>query len=110
MRDPRYWALALATGVLLLACFLPAVSPAKAPAIEDDKWPVVIGRVTLEGDKPDLDKLNDDLRKIMKDKDETHCLAENASDDEKSQQIWKINDKGGVANVFVWLMPAKGER
>jgi hypothetical protein len=34
------------------------------------------------------------------------CLA--GTPEEKSQQNWVIDDKGGVGDVFVWLKPPKG--
>jgi hypothetical protein len=88
---------------------LPAGSPAMAPAIEDPAGPILVGKVTIDGDKPDLNKLDKDLQTLMKAKDEAHCLAEKASEDEKSQQAWKIDDKGGVGNVFVWIAPPRGQ-
>jgi hypothetical protein len=96
----------LATLVALIAVVLPSHSPALAPAPEK---PGLTGKVTFEGDKPDLDKLNKQLRDIMAAKDEAHCLAKEATDEEKSQQAWKIDDKGGVAHVFVWIAPKKGK-
>jgi hypothetical protein len=75
-----------------------------------DAGPVLTGKVTIEGDRPDLNKLNEELRKLMKAKDEDHCLAAKATEDEKSQQAWKIDDKGGVGNVFVWIAPTRGQQ
>jgi len=99
-------ALLLVAVALILAALLPTSSPALAPALEK---PGLIGKVAFDGDKPDLDKLTKELQERMRVKDEGHCLAKEATDDEKSQQIWKIDEKGGVANVFVWISPLKGK-
>jgi hypothetical protein len=80
-------------------------SPAKAPALEK---PGLTGKVTLDGDRPDETKLNEAIRDAMRAKDE-RCLAKDAGEDETIQQVWRIDDKGGVANVFVWIVPAKGK-
>jgi hypothetical protein len=81
-----------------------------APARIDEKERGTIkGRVVLVGDKPDIDKLNKALiAAIEHHKDKDLCLACKDAD-EKSQQDWKIDKDGGVANVFVWLQPAKGD-
>jgi hypothetical protein len=71
-----------------------------------EKRGTITGKVTLDGDKPDIDKLNSELMaqiKVHKDKDA--CLA--GSDAEKCNQNWKIDENRGVANVFVWLRPPK---
>jgi hypothetical protein len=94
---------ALSLVVLLIA---PMNSPAKAPALEK---PALTGKVTLDGDRPDVAKLAEAIREAMRAKDEEHCLAKDASEDEKTYQGWRIDDSGGVANVFVWIVPKKGE-
>jgi WD40 repeat protein len=82
--------------------------PAVAPAIEDS-GPVLTGKVILEGDKPDIAKLDEEIHKAMKARDEVHRLAAKATEDEKSQQTWRIDNKGGVGNVFVWIAPPRGQ-
>jgi hypothetical protein len=64
------------------------------------------GRVTMEGDRPDVAALTADLRdKMAKSNDKAQCLAPTASDDEKSTPAWRISGDGGVADVFVLLRP-----
>ncbi len=68
-------------------------------------WGTLKGKVSIDG-MPDVAKLNEALTaEINKNKDKDHCLK--GSDDEKSQQTWKVND-GGVADVFVWLKAPEG--
>jgi len=81
----------------------------KASVLEGDYTGAITGKVTLKGDKPDFDRLNKELQAKMKEKDEAHCLAADAKPEEKEQQSWRIDDKGGVANVFVWIAPPKGK-
>jgi hypothetical protein len=44
--------------------------------------------------------------KLMKEKNEEHCFK--GSDDEKSQQVWRIGKNNQVGNVIVWIHPAEG--
>jgi hypothetical protein len=81
----------------------------KASVLEGDYTGTITGKVTLKGDKPDIEKLNKELQAKMKEKDEAHCLSADAKPEEKEQQTWRIDDKGGVANVFVWISPPKGK-
>jgi hypothetical protein len=106
MRVSHRCALLLLAVALIVAALLPIPSPALAPALEK---PGLTGKVTFDGDKPDLDKLTKLLQERMHAKDEDHCLAKEATAEEKSQQAWKFDDKGGVANVFVWIAPPKGK-
>jgi hypothetical protein len=91
---------------LSLIGFLMA-APAKVDETKDRG--TIKGRVVLVGDKPDVDKLNKELAAIIEGhKDKDGCLA-CKDPEEKSQQVWKIDKDGGVANVFVWLKPANGD-
>jgi hypothetical protein len=67
---------------------------------------VITGKVTLKGDKPDFAKLNNELRaEIDKNQNKDFCLMGTGTD--LDQQGYRINDKGEVENVFVWIMPAE---
>jgi hypothetical protein len=77
-------------------------------ALDSKGWGTLKGKVTLAGDKPNMSAENDRIKAEMdKHKDKDGCLA-GASEDEKIQQRWKVNEQGGVANVFVWLRPPDG--
>jgi hypothetical protein len=66
------------------------------------------GKVTFVGDKPDLKKLDGQLmQQIEKYEGKAFCI-EGATPAELVDQTWKIDDKGGVANVFVFIKPPKG--
>jgi hypothetical protein len=77
-------------------------------ALEASYNGTLTGKVTIEG-KPDVAKLTKDLQELMRAKDEAHCLAASASPEEKEQQAWRIDDNGGLGNVFVWLVPPSGK-
>jgi hypothetical protein len=67
---------------------------------------VLRGKVTVQGKKPDLARLTEDLRAaIAKNTDKDFCLGGSA--EEVAQQTWQIGAKGGVGNVFVWIEPAE---
>jgi hypothetical protein len=68
------------------------------------------GKVTLTGGEPDVAALTQRIQGLMKAKDEKTCLAPTASELEKSQFEWIIDPATkGVANVFVWVRPPKGQ-
>jgi hypothetical protein len=100
---------------------VPAVAPqsetARAAAEEKKEkrllastgWATVKGRVTLKGDKPDIEALNKEMLKaIDANQDKNHCLSDKAPADQKEQQTWRIGKDNGVGNVFVWLEPPEG--
>jgi hypothetical protein len=67
---------------------------------------VITGKVTLKGNKPDVDKLNTELKaQIDMNTNKDFCLMGKGA--EVEQQSWRINDKGEVENVVVWLMPTE---
>src|SRR5205807_1091240 len=70
---------------------------------------VLKGKVTLEGDPPDLDKMNADLEAFIKrSPDAAHFLAEKGVTD-RQQQVWRINKQNkGVGNIVVFLVPEPG--
>jgi hypothetical protein len=70
-------------------------------------WGTLKGKVTLAGEKPNLEELNTKFKAKI-DKDQTVCLAADAPDEQKTQQEWRISKDGGVGNVVVWLRPADG--
>jgi hypothetical protein len=80
----------------------------KAEPIEASSG-VVKGKVTV--------KVTDDLKKIlaMDNKEKMKSAKIKAEDQEVClkgdmlEQSWKVDDKGGVANVFVWLAPPQGK-
>jgi hypothetical protein len=68
----------------------------------------VKGRVTLHGPRPDLRRLEEQLRQQMaRHPDGVQCLVAAARDD-LPRTPWQIDDKGGVADVFVWVQPPEG--
>jgi hypothetical protein len=81
---------------------------AKKP-IEAAKRGTIKGKVTLAGNRPDADISNKQktLEEAMK-KHENRDTCLSGSADEKSQQTWKIDDKGGIENVVVYLKAPKG--
>jgi hypothetical protein len=83
----------------------------KATVLEGEYTGTITGKVTFKGDKPDFARLNEELQAQMKAKDEAHCLTDVKPEDkdQTEQQSWRIDDKGGVANVFVWIAPPKGK-
>jgi hypothetical protein len=65
------------------------------------------GKVVFVGPKPDLTKATADLQAQMKaSADNATCFKGTA--EEIVQQKWRIDPKGGVANVFVALKAPKG--
>jgi hypothetical protein len=70
-------------------------------------WGTLKGRVTLQG-QPPIDKLNENLKKAIQEKNEPHCLSATASEAEKTQQVWRVGEGNGLANVVVWLKPPEG--
>jgi hypothetical protein len=72
---------------------------------------VVKGKVTFEGDLPDIAKMNAALAAIIKEKsapDEAHCMCKEAGKD-REQQAWLINKSNkGLKNVVVFLVPEQG--
>jgi hypothetical protein len=84
----------------------------KSTAVKPGKG-TVVGRVTLEGGKPDLAKLTEGLLEVIEKKAKedagikTHCL-EMAPEDQKSQQDWRISADGGIADAVVFLLPTSG--
>jgi hypothetical protein len=69
-------------------------------------WGTLKGKVKLEGAPPNLDELNAQFKAKI-DKDQGVCLAPDAPEDQKTQQVWRIKD-GGVGNAVIWLRPADG--
>jgi hypothetical protein len=67
------------------------------------------GKVTLQGAKPDMKALTDDLLKAinMKADDAKYCLM--SPEDQRTAQEWRIGDNNGVGNVFVWIAPLPNE-
>lgn len=118
MKTPdRFLALAL-TLLLSAGCSRAPVEP-EVDVLEPKRGPTVprpltitargtlTGRAILQGDPPDLAKLNADLRAaIERQGDRDHCLV--GSPEETEQQGWKIGKDGGVGNVFVWVQPPAG--
>lgn len=69
---------------------------------------VLMGKITLKGDPPDLDALNKRLLEEMKKKDREYCSK--CDEAEKTQQRYRLGgrDNRQVGNVFVWLVPDTG--
>jgi hypothetical protein len=67
------------------------------------------GKVTLDGPPPqaEIARLNEQLlAAINKSLDRDYCLT--APEDQKTQQVWKVNKNGAVRDVVVWLRPPAG--
>jgi hypothetical protein len=126
MRRSFVWAAAVTCPALALAVIMgcggsatteegkgasDAKSGSKAlTALEGEYTGTITGKVTYSGEKPNLEGETAKLQASMKEKDDAHCLKDNdVTEDEKSQYDWKIDGKGGVANVFVWITPPKGK-
>ena len=85
-------------------------TPKKKTALMAGKA-VVKGKVSFEGEMPNIKKMNEDLTKLIEEKaaaaDRPHCLCKDkdcAGDNQ--QQMWHINpDTKGLANVVVFLVP-----
>src|SRR5262245_2273176 len=59
-------------------------------------WTTVKGRVTLDGDKPNVEEMTKELlAKIDANQDKKHCV-DGATDDEKSEQTWRFGKNNGV--------------
>lgn len=68
------------------------------------------GRATLDGPAPTaLIKEMDAKLTEQIDKNNNKDICLKGSEDEKSEQEWKIGKDGGVANVVVWLKPPAGQ-
>jgi hypothetical protein len=76
--------------------------------IEIKERGTIKGQVKFAGDKPDIEMLDKELRAKIdaKPQDSATCLA--GSKDETTDQTWRIDEDGGLGNVFVWLKPPKG--
>jgi hypothetical protein len=86
----------------------PLQPPRRLQPVASTGWATVRGRVTLEGNPPDVAALDRELlAKMDANQDRKHCLA-GASEAEKSQQTWRVGKDRGVCNVFVWLAPPEG--
>jgi hypothetical protein len=70
------------------------------------------GKVVYDGTPPNMDAATADLQAKMKAKDKEydspHCLAMTAKPEEITAFEWRVDPKGGVENVFVWLAPPSG--
>jgi hypothetical protein len=78
------------------------VLPLKSPARG-----VLKGKITLVGNRPNTAAMDKELHAKVR----GHRVAEHffaGAKEETSQQEWRIDDEGGVGNVFVWLQPPKG--
>jgi hypothetical protein len=82
---------------------------AEKTALEGKGRGTLRGKVTYDGNPPNLAAETASLQEKMKAKDEAHCLAMSATEEEKTAFEWRVDPKtGGVANVFVWLAPPEG--
>jgi len=69
----------------------------------------VKGRITVEGDKPDVAALTKDLVAAIEANKQDGKFCMEAPEDQKSEQIWRFGPNNGVGNVFVWLAPPEGK-
>lgn len=63
------------------------------------------GTVTLKG-TPELEKLNTELRNLMKEKDNDVCMK--GSESETTEQEYRVGEGNKLGNVFVWITPDTG--
>src|SRR5215472_16035973 len=66
---------------------------------------VLKGKITLKGNA-DLKVLTNALHEEMKKKDTDYCMK--GSDPETTEFTYRVNDKGLLGNVFVWIVPDTG--
>jgi hypothetical protein len=87
----------------------PKATKGKKEELASTGWTTVKGRVTLEGDKPDVAALTKDVLAAIEanKQDGKFCLE--APPDQKDQQTYRIGQNNGVGNVFVWLAPPEGK-
>lgn len=64
-------------------------------------WARLKGKVTYDGDPPDLDDFRDSM---AGNKDKDFCLKADTED-----PTWIVGEDKGVANVVVWVRPPKGK-
>jgi hypothetical protein len=91
------------------------VETLKAVPVSQDKYTgTITGSIKWAGEKPDLDRLTQDLQKGMI-KDTDYCLrgkhgteTSPIQDYETFQQTYRIGDNGNLGNVFVWIQPEPG--
>jgi hypothetical protein len=85
----------------------PGVAEGKKEELASTGWATVKGRVTLEGDRPDIAAMNRELlRAINQSQDAKNCLS--GPPEQKEEPEWRIGQNNGVENVFVWLKPPRG--
>jgi hypothetical protein len=65
------------------------------------------GKVRFTGPKPDLAALDKALEEEI-DRSRDGDYVRKGGKEATAQQTWKIDEKGGLANVFVWLNPPDG--
>jgi hypothetical protein len=66
---------------------------------------VLKGKITLKGN-PKFDELTKQLQDEMKKKDTEYCMK--GSEEEKTEQAYRVSEKGQLGNVFVWVLPVRG--
>jgi hypothetical protein len=87
----------------------PKAGKTKKEELASTGWTTVKGRITLEGDKPDVSALTKELVTAIEanKQDGKFCLE--APEDQKTEQTWRFGPNNGVGNVFVWLAPPDGK-
>jgi hypothetical protein len=71
--------------------------------VGEPPWGTLKGKVTFDGDPPEV-------KELPIDKDKAHCLCQEAKDrGDTKDPTWKIGKNTGVADVVVWLRAPKGE-
>jgi hypothetical protein len=82
----------------------------KPTAIAVKETGTLKGKVTFKGDKAalKLEEMTKTLQAEMGKKDADHCLKE-APKEQTEQQVWRIAEDGGLANVVVYLKAPQGK-
>jgi hypothetical protein len=91
-------------GVLAVALFGLSIPNS---AYGQQAWGSLSGKVTLNGNPPDVANL---VPQMMKHADKDCCLDPKAKPEEKVDRTWVVDGKTkGVKNVFVYLMMSEGK-
>jgi hypothetical protein len=73
--------------------------------LEPGKATTLKGKITLKGE-PNFKALTDQLREEIKKKDTEYCMK--GSEQETTEQAYRVGDNKNLGNVFVWVLPARG--
>ncbi len=92
----------------------PSSSSGSGEVVQDSSKPLKVleagdgvlkGKITLSG-QPNLESLTKVLQEKMKQKDTDYCMK--GSEEEKTEQEYRLGKGNALGNVFVWIIPAEG--